>query len=73
MEHICEEQTDELDDQTIKQLVNFGVEEMIRCSEYLPSIQLSISNMLVAMGQKNCTLVRFILEIIILTTVILCL
>lgn len=61
MEHVCEEQADELDDQTIKQLVDFGIEEMIRCSEYLPSIQLSISNMLVAMGQKNCTLVRQII------------
>ncbi|XP_046676920.1 maestro heat-like repeat-containing protein family member 1 isoform X2 [Homalodisca vitripennis] len=57
MEHICEEQVDDLDDNTTKQLVMYCVEEMTKCAEYLPSIQFPVSNMLVALGQKNCSIV----------------
>uniref|UniRef100_A0A1B6KA60 Maestro heat-like repeat-containing protein family member 1 n=1 Tax=Graphocephala atropunctata TaxID=36148 RepID=A0A1B6KA60_9HEMI len=57
MEHICEEQVDDLDENTTKQLVMYCVEEMTKCAEYLPAIQFPVSNMLVALGQKNCSIV----------------
>ncbi|XP_054283514.1 maestro heat-like repeat-containing protein family member 1 [Macrosteles quadrilineatus] len=55
MERICDEQTDDIDELTVKQLVTYCVDEMTKCSEYLPNIQFPVSNMLVSLGQKHCS------------------
>lgn len=57
MEKVCEEQADDVDEATVSQLVMYCVDEMTKCDEYLPTIQYPVSNMLVALGQKNCTMV----------------
>uniref|UniRef100_A0A1B6DAP1 Maestro heat-like repeat-containing protein family member 1 n=1 Tax=Clastoptera arizonana TaxID=38151 RepID=A0A1B6DAP1_9HEMI len=57
MEHICQEHADDLDDSVVKQLVVFSVDEMTKSHDYLPDTQFPASNMLVALGHKNCVIV----------------
>lgn len=70
MEHICEEQGDQLDDIVTKQLSTYCVDEMTKCAEYLPAIQFPVSNTLVALGQRNCSIVSCYLVMMLSSVVI---
>lgn len=55
IEKVCQEDVSFLDEVTIKELIEFSVEEMTRVKDYLPDVQLSASNILVAAAEKDIT------------------
>ncbi|XP_075211694.1 maestro heat like repeat family protein c11.1 isoform X2 [Lycorma delicatula] len=53
VEKVCQEQVNMLDEVTTKELIEFSIEEMTRLKEYAPEVQLSASNILVALAGKD--------------------
>lgn len=59
MEEICDEQIVDIDGDTILLLIHFCVDEMTKNIEYVPSVQMCASSVLVAIGKKHCIQVSF--------------
>ncbi|RZF41045.1 hypothetical protein LSTR_LSTR002677 [Laodelphax striatellus] len=53
MERICHENIMNLDEVTVKQLIEFGIDAMTKQKEYVPDAQLPASNILVSVAEKD--------------------